>query len=184
MEAELRRYQQQLMEAVDNAERKVRVERLVKSCEEAMNKTMGKHEQLYSFADKTTDPDALKFDLKEWLRDVIVENEESLKKARLYVVGFTETEGTSQYFRETAPKTRSVSQISKSSLPAFLTQIANDTGNFCLRSTDARILNDRTKVCCARLNRSKNLTANDSRRKRVSRTGRRKNEKRASVDVC
>ena len=29
-----------------------------------MTKASGKHEQLYSFADKTTDPDALKNDLE------------------------------------------------------------------------------------------------------------------------
>ena len=38
-EAELKKYQQRLKEAVDNAERKVRVERLVKSCEEAMTES-------------------------------------------------------------------------------------------------------------------------------------------------
>ena len=80
-EAELKKYQQQLMEAVNNAERKVRAERLVKSCEEAMTKAFGKHEQLYSFADKTTDPDALKKDLESGLSDVTVESDEVLKKA-------------------------------------------------------------------------------------------------------
>ena len=44
--AQLNKYQQQLMEAVDNAERKVRFERLVKSFEKAMTKSFGKHEQL------------------------------------------------------------------------------------------------------------------------------------------
>ena len=75
-------YQQQLVEAVDNAERKVRVECLVKWCEEAITKAFGKHEELYSFADKTTDPDALKNDLESWPSNVTAENDEVLKKAR------------------------------------------------------------------------------------------------------
>ena len=74
VESELKRYQQQLAEAVDSTEKKVRVEHLVKSCEEAMTKAIGKHEQLY-FADKTTEPDALKDDFESWLRDVTVEND-------------------------------------------------------------------------------------------------------------
>ena len=70
------------MEAVDNAEKKVRVESLVKLCEEAMTKAFGKHDQLFSSADKTTDPDAMKNDLEKWLSDLTLENYEVLKKAR------------------------------------------------------------------------------------------------------
>ena len=57
-QAELKRYQHQLMEAVDNAESKVRVKRLVKSREEAMTKPFGKHKKLYSFAERTAEPEA------------------------------------------------------------------------------------------------------------------------------
>ena len=53
---ELRKYQQQIMEAVDKAEAKARVERLVNSCEGALAKTFGKHKQLYSFAKKLKTP--------------------------------------------------------------------------------------------------------------------------------
>ena len=48
----------------------MRIERLVKSCEEAMSKQFGKHEQLYSSADKTTDPETLKSELESWLSDM------------------------------------------------------------------------------------------------------------------
>ena len=75
-EAELKKYLQQLM---DKAERKVRVERLVKSGGEAMTKAIVEHKLLYSFADKTTDPDAFKNDLESWRSDVTVENDEVLK---------------------------------------------------------------------------------------------------------
>ena len=95
METELERYQQQSIEGVDKAERKVRVERLVKPSEEAMIKASGNHEQLYSLADKTTDPEALKNVLKSWLSDVTVENE-VLKQAGEYIDGLLETELTSQ----------------------------------------------------------------------------------------
>ena len=64
------------MKAVDNAKRKVRLERLFKLCEDAMTKSFGEHERLYSFADKTTEPEGLKSDLESWLSEVTVENDE------------------------------------------------------------------------------------------------------------
>ena len=46
--------------AVVNAERKLRVERLLESCEKAKIKTFGRHGQPYSFADKALNPETLK----------------------------------------------------------------------------------------------------------------------------
>ena len=60
-----------------------------------MTKAFGKHEQLYTFADKTTDPNALKNDSENWLSDVFAENDEVLKKAEEYINGLLETEKTS-----------------------------------------------------------------------------------------
>ena len=57
------------MEAVDNAGKNVRVERLVKSCERAMTKSFSKDEQLYSLADKTTGPETMKSELESWPSD-------------------------------------------------------------------------------------------------------------------
>ena len=45
-EAELNKIQQKLNDAIGNAERRVRVDRLVTSCEEAMTKAFAKNEQL------------------------------------------------------------------------------------------------------------------------------------------
>ena len=69
------------MEAVDNVEGKIRVEKLVKSCEEVMTAAFSEHEELCPLADKTAHPDALKNDLEKWLSDVTVENDEVLEKA-------------------------------------------------------------------------------------------------------
>ena len=85
------------MEAVDNAEKRVRVGRLDKSCEDETTKAFGKHEQFYSSADKTTYPEALKNDLESWLSDVTVGNDEVLKKAREHIDCLPETERTSQF---------------------------------------------------------------------------------------
>ena len=54
--AELEVNERLLKEAVDNARRTARVESIVDWCDKAMTKVFGKHEQLYSFADETTDP--------------------------------------------------------------------------------------------------------------------------------
>ena len=86
------------MEAVDYATRKVRVQRLLESCEEAMTKSFSKHEQLYSFADKKTIPETLKSYLESWLSDVTVENDEALKQALEYMDGLPET-GTASVLR-------------------------------------------------------------------------------------
>ena len=51
-EAGLGQVQQQLMEAVDTAERNLRVESLVNSREEAVTEAVGEHEQIYFFAKK------------------------------------------------------------------------------------------------------------------------------------
>ena len=74
------------MEAVDNAHKKVRVKTFENFCDGAKTKTFGKHGQLYSFADKTTDPEALKMDLGRWPSDVSDEKVEVLK-AREYIDG-------------------------------------------------------------------------------------------------
>ena len=71
----MKKYQQPLLEAVKKAEREVPVERLVNLCEEVKTKAFGKHKQLYSFTEKTIDPDDLKKDLENSLSDVTVETE-------------------------------------------------------------------------------------------------------------
>ena len=43
-EAELNKIQQKLIDAIENAERRVRVDRLVTSCEEALTKAFAKNE--------------------------------------------------------------------------------------------------------------------------------------------
>ena len=80
-----------------------------------MTKGFGEHEQLYSFADKTEYPDALKNDLEGWLSDVTVENHKVLKRVREYIDGSPETVKTSQSSVKTTSKPKSVSQTFKTS---------------------------------------------------------------------
>ena len=62
-EADLIKFQRDVTEAVSNADRRVRVERLVTCCEEAMTKAFTKNEQLLELAQKTIDPDSVTADL-------------------------------------------------------------------------------------------------------------------------
>ena len=55
-EAHLNKYQKEATEAVNIADRRVSVERLVTSCEEAMTKGFCKNEKLLELAKKTNDP--------------------------------------------------------------------------------------------------------------------------------
>ena len=69
-ETELQRLQEKVQDAVDNKGRRVRVERLVTSCDEAMTKLFAKHEQLFELAGKTEDPSLVEQDLETWLNEV------------------------------------------------------------------------------------------------------------------
>ena len=79
----------------DNAEKNGWVELLVISCEEATTKTVGKQEQIHSFADKTKDPKTMKSDFESWRRGVIVQDDEILKKGREYIDSLPQTENLS-----------------------------------------------------------------------------------------
>ena len=95
-EAELNKIQQKLNDAVGDAERRVRVDRLITSCEEAMTKTFAKNEQLLDLANKSTNPESVKPDLEKWLNDVAIRNDEILTKARDYLEKCLQTDNASQ----------------------------------------------------------------------------------------
>ena len=78
-ETELRRAQQKVQDAVEDGERRVRVERLVSSCEEAMTTLLSKHDLLLNLATKTEDPSLVKHDLESWLSEVTTQNDTILK---------------------------------------------------------------------------------------------------------
>ena len=81
-ETALKKFQKDIVDAVDNSERRVRVELLVEYCNAAMTKSFAKNEQLLELAKKCKDPTTITDDLEKWLNDVTVENDEILKKAR------------------------------------------------------------------------------------------------------
>ena len=95
-ETELQRLQEKVQDAVENKNRRVRVERLVTSCDEAMTKLFGKYEQLFELAGKTEDPSLVKQDLETWLNEVTTRNNEILKKARDYIDQCPLVDGASQ----------------------------------------------------------------------------------------
>ena len=64
-ETDLNKCQNDVTEAVNNADRRLRVERLVTSCEEAMIKVFAKNEQLLELFKKTNDPATVTADLEK-----------------------------------------------------------------------------------------------------------------------
>ena len=84
-EADLNRYQKDVTEAVNNADRRVRVERLVISCEEAMTKALAKNEQPLELAKKTNDPATVIADSEKWLNVTSIQNDGVLRSAREYI---------------------------------------------------------------------------------------------------
>ena len=95
-ETELQKLQEKVQDAVENKDRRVRVERLVTSCDEAMTKLFAKHEQLFELAGKTEDPSLVTQDLEAWLNEVTTRNDEILKKARDYIDQGPLVDGASQ----------------------------------------------------------------------------------------
>ena len=85
IEAELKKFQKDIIDAVNNSERRVRVERLVTYCNETMTKAFAKNVQLLELAKKSNDPVTITDDLEKWLDDVTVENDRILQKAREYI---------------------------------------------------------------------------------------------------
>ena len=118
-EADLIKIQREVTEAVSNAERRVRIERLVTYCEEAMTKAFSKNEQLLELAKKTSDPTSVKADLEKWLNDTTVRNDEILRSAREYIDQCPNVERVSQSSDKTSKKVKSSrassSKVSKSS---------------------------------------------------------------------
>ena len=118
-EADLNKIQKEVTEAVSNAERRVRIERLVTYCEEAMTKAFSKNEQLLELARKTSDPASVKADLEKWLNDTTVLNDGILKSAREYIYQCPNVERLSQSSAKTSKKVKSSkassSKVSKSS---------------------------------------------------------------------
>ena len=72
-ETELKKFQKDIVDAVDNSERHVRVERLVEYCNAAMTKAVAKNEQLLELAKKCNDPTTITDNLEKWLNAVTVE---------------------------------------------------------------------------------------------------------------
>ena len=83
-QTELNSLQQKISDSITNADRRVKVERLVKEAEDAMTKAFNKNEQIFSLASKTSNAENLKADLELWLKEVTEQNDEILRKARDY----------------------------------------------------------------------------------------------------
>ena len=125
-EADLNKIQGEVAEAVNNAERRVRIERLVTYCEEALTKAFSKNEQLLEHAKKTSDPASLKTDLEQWLSDSTVQNDEILRSAREYIDQCPNVKWLSQSSAKTSEKVNPVKLLVAKCLclPVKATRIA------------------------------------------------------------
>ena len=102
---------------MENKDRRVRVERLVTSCDEAMAKLFAKHEQFFELAGKTEDPSLVEQDLNTWLNEVNAGNDVILKKARDIIDQCPLGDGASQLSttvtKSTQPSKTSTSRTSR-----------------------------------------------------------------------
>ena len=100
-ETELKKVQNEIIDAVNNSERRVRVERLVTYCDELMTKAFSKNEELLDLAKKTKDPASTTADLEKWLHETTVNNDEILKRARENIDENPQSDKLSQNSRKT-----------------------------------------------------------------------------------
>ena len=100
-QTELNSLQQKITESIANADRRVKVERLVKEAEDAMTKAFNKNEQIISLTSKSTNADTLKADLELWSEEVTEQNDEILRQARDYIEACPAAEEKSQSFAGT-----------------------------------------------------------------------------------
>ena len=113
-ETELKKVQNEIVDAVINSERRVRVERLVSYCDELMSKAFSKNEQLLELAKKTNDPPSTSADLETWLQETTVNNDEIMKKARDYIDEHPQSEKLSQNSRKTTTVSTKSNKASRS----------------------------------------------------------------------
>ena len=126
IETELKKFQKDIIDAVNNSERRVRVERLVTYCNETMTKAFAKNEQLLELAKKSNDPVTITDDLEKWLDDVTVENDRILQKAREYIDQCPQSEKSSQTSRKAATVKTKSSKVSSSKMSKTSSQRQQD----------------------------------------------------------
>ena len=125
-ENELKKVQNDIVDAVDHSERRARVVRLVESCEAAMTKALTKNEKLLELAKKSNDPALTTTELEKWLRDVTAENDEILKKARDYIDQYPEQDKISQSSRQTTTVRSKSSKATSSKISKTSSQRQRD----------------------------------------------------------
>ena len=125
-EADLKRYQNDVTESVNNADRRVRVERLVTSCEKAMTKAFAKNEQLLELAKKTNDPATVTTDLEKWLNVTSIQNDEILRNAKEYIDQCPKTDNSSLISVEAPTKRTKSSKTSSSKVSKTSSQRQRD----------------------------------------------------------
>ena len=126
IETELKKFQKDIIDAVNSSERRVRVERLVTNCNDAIAKAVAKNEQLLELAKKSNDPAIVTDDLEKWLNDVTVENDKIVQRARKYIDQFPQSEKSSQTSRKsTTVKTKS-NKVSSSKMSKTSSQRQRD----------------------------------------------------------
>ena len=110
LEAELERYQQQLLEVVDNAEKKYMLEVWLFRAKRQRPKHLANTNNSTLPQMKPLTPLHLKVIWKKGLSEVTVEKDDLWKDAREYFNGFPETEKASQSSDKNAPEAKSASQ--------------------------------------------------------------------------
>ena len=98
-------------EAVQNGDRRVRVESLIGSCKDAITKAVKRHDQLFNLTQKVDDSASLLREQWIWLNVLTTTNDKKLKRARQYKYLLPTTDNKSQSSSKTTKKTTSSNSV-------------------------------------------------------------------------
>ena len=82
---ELEKAQKAIEESVQKKDRRVKVERLVNTCEEQLTAAVSKNDELLHLARKLNESDTVKAELETWLKELTSNNDRFLSMARKYI---------------------------------------------------------------------------------------------------
>ena len=94
LKVELQKYQDDVEEAVNKKDRRVKVEKLIDYCKETVEKPLSKNDEILLLANTANNPETFKEQLEKWLLGLTVDNDAIVRNACDYIESLDDVEGT------------------------------------------------------------------------------------------
>ena len=127
-QVELEKAQKEIEESVQKKVRRVKVERLVNTCEEQLTAAVSKNDELLHLARKLNESDTVKAELETWLKELTSNNDRFLSMARQYIDSLDEEPAvgeTSRNLDSSSQKPKSTTSKAQSSVSKKSSAVAS-----------------------------------------------------------